>query len=93
MILSLISLSDKFGIFGKVGVGYYNEIVPLFEASFFYGNNKHIAEIGGGVWAFEGAMISANYRYRGEKGFLFKAGFTFVPGEEGAPLIGLGYSF
>ena len=89
----IIPISDNFGLIPKVGFGYYDEIVPIFETSFFFGSNKHFGEIGGGYWAFEGAVLNINYRYMGKKGLLIKAGFAYIPGEEGFPLFGIGYSF
>ena len=89
----VIPINNHFGLIPKIGFGYYDEIVPIFETSFFLGGSKHFGEIGGGYWAFEGAVININYRYMGEKGLLIKVGFSYIPGEEGFPLLGLGYSF
>ena len=89
----VIPISDHFGLIPKVGFGYYDNIVPIIETSFFIGGNKHFGEIGGGYWDFEGAVININYRYMGGKGLLMKAGFSYIPGEEGFPVLSLGYSF
>lgn len=89
----VIPINDHFGLIPKVGFGYYDEIMLIFETSFFIGGNKHFGEIGVGYWAFEGTVINVNYRYMGEKGLLIKAGFSYIPGEEVFPLLGLGYSF
>lgn len=89
----IIPFNEHSGLIPKIGFGYYDGIVPIIESSFFIGGNKNFGEIGVGWWAFEGAVINANYRYMGKKGLLIKAGFSYIPGEEGFPLLGIGYSF
>ncbi|MCG2590562.1 hypothetical protein [Rhodohalobacter sulfatireducens] len=89
----ILPVNDKVGFISKIGFGFYDTIVPILEASFFAHKKKSYGEFGLGYWGFAGAVINVNYRFMGRKGFLLKGGFSFVPGEEGFPLLGLGYSF
>lgn len=89
----VIPIKNNFGVIPKVGFGYYDIIVPIIESSLFLGGKRHFGELGLGWWAFEGAVINANYRYMGKKGLLIKGGFSYIPGEEGFPLLAIGYSF
>jgi hypothetical protein len=85
----MIPLSKHFGISPKVGIGLISSI----ETTFYYGFNRHFGEIGAGYLISNGVDIILNYRYMGKKGLLFKAGFNYIPGEEAAPLLAIGYSF
>lgn len=85
----LIPINDHFGFLP--GVGYALGFVV--RGSFLAGNKNHMGTLGCNYWDFQGYFLTANYRYMGEKGFLFKIGYQYMPGEEGFPSIGFGYSF
>ena len=89
----MIPLGNKFGFIPKIGLSYFDGIIPFFDASIYVGENKHFGELGLQYWAFEGISINTNYRYMARKGFLGKFGLQYIPGEEALPTIALGYSF
>lgn len=89
----VIPINRKSGFIPKVGIGYYDDFVPILEASIYISKKRSYGEIGAGYWGFVGAVINSNYRFMGTKGLLVKAGFSYVPGEESFPLLGIGYSF
>lgn len=89
----LLPAGPKFGFIPKIGFGFYGELAPIFGIGTFYGGQRHFAEMGLEYWAFEGSAINLNYRYMGTKGLMFKAGFSYIPGEEAFPLLSAGYSF
>ncbi len=89
----VIPLNEDVGIIPKIGIGVAFTSMPVFDVSFYVKNGKHSIEVGAGYWDFEGSVINGNYRYIGNRGLLIKAGLHYIPGEEAAPIIAIGYSF
>lgn len=88
-----VPLGERFGLIGTAGLLWYDGPIPLLAASVYTGSARHRVELGGTLVAFELPLIHLAYRYTGSNGFFAKVGLGYMPGEEGAPILGLGYSF
>ncbi len=89
----IIPISNHFGFIPKIGiVGLGDYLTIKIESSVFFGGNKHFGEIGPGiVLGLNHLLITMNYRYMADSGFLLKVGFA-TGNIKPYPMLGIGYS-
>jgi hypothetical protein len=85
--------TEKMGFIGLVGLGLYDGPVSILAASVYTGGPIHRGELGATLIAWDLPLIHATYRYTHPNGFFGRTGLGYVAGEEGHPILSLGYSF